>query len=58
VNLANKYGVKISATWNDLTGGGNHGNWQDIPHIHLGDIRVHIAFSDEALQFLKRLLLK
>ncbi|MCL1974685.1 MAG: RHS repeat-associated core domain-containing protein, partial [Firmicutes bacterium] len=48
--MANQYGVRVSATIEDLAG---HGAWS-IPHIHIiGNIaRVHIAVAKEAVEWI------
>ena len=44
---ANEYGVKIAG---DLSGHENT-NWP-MPHIHLGDKRVHVAVAQEAIKWI------
>ena len=51
--LCNSYSIKFYATLNDLAG---HGDWAGIPHVHIGDKRVHIALTDAAVEFVKRVL--
>ena len=48
--MANRYGVKIKATADDLIG---HGDWA-MAHIHIigNSARVHIAVAKEAVEWI------
>ena len=50
--MAKQFGVKITADKVHLTGHPGT-NWE-IPHIHLGDARVHIAISKDAVEWVLR----
>lgn len=49
------YGLKISFKMNDIIGVINHKSWTGIPHIHVGEARIHIAISQIVVEILKRI---
>ncbi|MBQ4044682.1 MAG: hypothetical protein IJD06_11880 [Clostridia bacterium] len=48
--LAEQYGVKITAQASDLLGHANTA-WNSA-HIHLGDARIHVAVAEEAIKWI------
>ena len=53
ITLCKKYGVDITARLVDLTKG--HGAWKGIPHIHIGDKQIHIALTQKAVEYIRKL---
>ena len=53
INLCKNFDIKIYTTLSDLIG---HGNWAGIPHLHVGNARIHIALTKEAVEYLKLFL--
>ena len=52
-DICDHWGIKVTATLSDLAG---HGDWAGIPHIHVGDARIHIRIAEEAIDFIRYLI--
>ncbi|MBR0137652.1 MAG: hypothetical protein IJM15_04515, partial [Erysipelotrichaceae bacterium] len=54
--LCEEYGIKISYKINDIINVVNHKSWDGIPHVHIGNSRIHIAIAQEVFRLLRWLL--
>ena len=56
ISVCEQYGIKYYAKLNDLVNVINHKSWDGIPHIHVGESRVHVALTEAAVEYIRKLL--
>ena len=56
ITLCQRFGIEIHAKLGDLVNVINHKTWNGIPHIHVGDSRIHVALTEEAVKYIREIL--
>ena len=56
ITLCQRYGINIQAKLGDLVNVTNHKSWNGIPHIHVGESRIHVALTEEAVKYIMSIL--
>ena len=53
ITLCQKFGLKIEVKRGDIVNVVNHKSWNGIPHIHIGNSRIHVALTKDAVKFIR-----
>ena len=56
ITLCQRFGIEIHAKLGDLVNVTNHKTWNGIPHIHVGNSRIHVALTKEAVKYIRKIL--
>ena len=56
IKLCQRFGIEIYAKLGDLVNVTNHKSWNGISHIHVGNSRIHIALTIEAVKYIRKIL--